>query len=45
MGFIFGIVIASLLIFFHAEIQDLAVQSGLIDSLIKWLQSINVKNE
>ena len=45
MGFIFGIVIASLLIFFHAEIRVMAVESGLIDFLIKWLQSLNVKNE
>tara|TARA_B100001540_G_C15496145_1_gene501425 strand:- start:145 stop:282 length:138 start_codon:yes stop_codon:yes gene_type:complete len=45
MGFIFGIVIASLLIFFHAEIKELAVESGLIDFLINWLQSLNVKNE
>ena len=45
MGFIFGIIIASLLIFFHSEIRELAVESGLIDFLISWLQSLNVKNE
>ena len=45
MGFIFGIIIASLLIFFHSEIRELAVNSGLIVFLISWLQSLNVKNE
>ncbi len=38
-GFIFGIILASLLIIFFPEIKYYSVEWGLRDYLVSWLQS------
>jgi Na+-driven multidrug efflux pump len=38
MTFIFGIILAALFFFFHNEIINFFVSSGLRDNLVLWLQ-------
>ena len=41
MTFIFGLILAALFFFFHNEILDIFVSSGLRDNLVLWLQGLN----
>ena len=43
--FLFGIVIASCLIWFWPEIKDTMISYGIRDYLVDWLQSLNEEKQ